>query len=450
VPYPVAPRSATPNVIPAYQGSTTNTIIQLAAQPGASIANMFNSGTTLSSVVWEGQNQLTLASPAVAWFTNNGAQLGYDVGQVLISPAMGDVALLDPGGEYRVLIYGTTSGDQTVVADCLFKVLASPGFATIALPDLISYDLCLAQLSGVDLTPAQIDVLPRLITAASQAWRLECNDRYFDMRTLTESYLVSQDGYVRLRQEPVQIVTRVQGQPNQALTIYNNSTSVQTAQAYFTFTGYDGGYGSNAKTATGLYLNWVSNGTPANQTLLFSAYPTIGQMATAINAVGSGWTAQAIDDFDEWLCTELTGGFISQGCTALSSPTGQAQFNVLTDLDNCKLLPRTPMLYVGTQKGGNINAARWGPGGDSLWANDDTRELPEVKVTYQAGFNAIPQEIQNQVAQIVKWKLELGIQELMLEKENAAEYDYELAAEMVSNLPKPVRDAAGRWKPRYA
>ena len=364
MPYPVAPRLASPNVIPAYMGNTTDTVIQLAAQPGFLIANMFGSGTTLTANVWEGQSQALLASPAVIWWTNGGAQLGYDVGQVLISPAFGDVASLDPAGQYRVIITGTTSGEQTVIADCQFKVIATPGTTSPNPPDLISYDYCLSQLTGVNLTAAQLDLVPWLVSAASQAWRLECNERNFDQRTYVEWQTVALDGYCRLSQTPIQIITRCQGIPQLALTISNNSSSVQTAQAYFSYTGYDGGTGVNAKTATGIVLNWTSNGVPSTANLLFSANITLSALASSINAVGAGWLAQINDDYEDWSPTELTGGFVAQGCTQYSIPADGAQFNVLLDLTMPELQPNSPLLWVGQQYSGNQYAqlCLWYPG----------------------------------------------------------------------------------------
>jgi hypothetical protein len=421
--------------------------LQIVQNDGTPAVGIFTAQTTLQAVVWEGADQTPLFNPVVAW--NNGGT-GWATGQFQCSFLPTPTSALDPAGEYHFLLETTTAGVTSPVWEGLLKILASPGSSTLAPPDLITYDYCLGMLSGLALSDNQIDSLPGIISSASNLLRQKCNDRYFDLRTLTETHEVSLDGYVRLWQEPIQIITRVQGQPNLALTVFNNSSSVQTAQAYFAFTGFDGGVNSNAKTATGIILNWVSNGTPNTQTLLFSANPTIGQIATAINAVGSGWTAQPTGSFSSWVCTELTGGFIAQGCTQLSFPNAGARFNVLTDLDHCKLRPRTPMLYVGTQRGGNVTAEQWGPGGHELWGDGGDYQLGEVKVTYQAGFNVIPSDVQNATVQLVKYMLELLKQELLLKSESAAEYKYELAPEMVSAMPKPVWEMIGNRKFHYA
>ncbi len=398
-------------------------------------------------MVWQGADQSTIFSPSVAW-SNSGS--GYATGQFSVTFAASDVLPLDPDGEYHFLASVTDGGSVSAVWDGLLKIAATPGSTSPSPPDLVSYDYCLGMLSELDLTDAQIDSLPGIIASASALLRQKCNDRYFDMRTLTESHHVSLDGYVRLWQEPVQIVTRVQAQPNLALTVYNASSSIQTAQSYFTFTGEEGGYNTNAKTATGIYLTWVSNGTPANQTFLFATYPTISQMAAAISGYGSGWTALSTGFFDEWLCTELTGGFISQGCPQNSSPNGGAQFNVLTDLDGCSLIPQTSLLFVGVQRSGNVTAAQWGPGGQELWGDDSDYQTGEARVTYQAGFTTIPYDVQNAMVQLVKYMLELLKQELLLKSETAADYKYELAPEMVSAMPKPVWQMIANRKYHYA
>ncbi len=448
MPYLVNPRLATPREIPAYQGAQTDTVIQLAIPNGQPAAGIFGSSTTLGSAVWQGQNQQQLAYPAVSWFTGPPTQTGYDQGQVLISPNSGDLAFLEPGGEYLLQVYASTGTVRVVAAECKFKVLASPGFTSPSPPDLITYDYCLSQLTGVTLSDAQIDLIPWLVTAASDAWRLECNNLNFDLRSLVEWHTVENDGYCRLWQQPIQIITRVQGIQQLALTISNSSA--QTAQAYFSFTGFDNGQGVDTRIATGIVLNSIASGVPATSTVSFTTNETISQLATAINIVGGGWSAQLDGSWGSWACTELSGGFVSQGCAANAQPAGGALFYILDDLANPKLMPSSPMLYVGQQQGSNVLAERWGPGGEQMFGGQGQVDLGLVKVSYQAGFATIPQEIQYQVAQIVKWKLELGVQELLLKAETAADYRYELAAELVSNLPKPVRDAAGRWKQRFA
>lgn len=437
-------------VLKAFQGRQYNRNLQLINLDGTPATGVFTVDSVPSCNVWEGQNQPSLFQPTVTWYTGppgGPVQTGYDQGQVALSIAAEQTLPLDPAGSYLLLVDITTDGVMAAGWKGRLTILATPGSTSPAPPDLITYDYCLSQLSVLTLTDDQLDLLPWLITAASDAWRLECNGRYFDLRTLTEEYEVELDGQVRLWQTPIQIVLRVQGVPNLAMTVTNNSA--QSALAYFSFTGSDGGYGLNAKTATGITLLQTTAGVPAVPViLLYATYPTIGQLATAINAVGVGWQAQVTSPLSSWASTGLAGGFVGQGCAQGNLPNNGARFDILTDI-NARLRPGSPMLWVGRQCG-NTDAQRWGPGGYEMFSDEGNNTQGLVRVTYQAGYAVIPQEVQYQVSQIVKWKLELGVQELLLKAEHAADYSYDLAADMVANLPLPVRQAAGRWKAHYA
>ncbi len=442
-------------VLSAYQERQYNRILQIRnTVTGLPASGVFNSASILSASVWEGQNQTSLFSPVVSWATSTPlvtSQTGYDQGQVALSIAAVQTATLDPAGEYYLLIDETTAGVTAPVIECRLKILATPGSTSPAPPDLATYDFIEAYLSEVALTDAQRDFIPYMATAASQAIRLVCNDRYFDIRNLTETYDIALDGTVRLYQVPVLQITRVQGQPSLALTVQNTSTAVQVAQAYFAFTGSPGGYGVNAQTATGLTLVSVSSGVATTTTVSYTANMTVSALTTLINAVGGGWVATTNTTYGPWPVTELTGGFVGQGCAIGAVPGDGATFNVLLDLTDARLdNPNRGFLWVG-QQWGNSTAQRWGPGGYELFGQSGAQcQLGQAKVTYQAGFSTIPLEIQVQCAELVKWRLMLAKQELLLMSEKAADYSYELAMQMVGSMPVNVRQALAPWKLHYA
>ena len=424
----------------------TQTFSRATSNADGTYGGIFNGSETITATVWPADSEAyvlrVVGSPACIW--TNAALTQW---AVTFNDAA--TASLTPGTTYRFEVTSTTStiGQTARLFEGLLEVTSSAGMTMPIPPDLITANYCFQMLSGVTLTVAQQEQVPALISSASSLLREKCNERYFDLRTLTEDYEVTLDGYLRLRQEPVQIVTRVQGQPNLALTVTNSSA--QTAQVYFSFTGYDGGYGVNAKTATGITLVQTTNGVPATPvTCLFATYPTITLLANAIMATGVGWRASVMTPYGGWASTELTGGFVGQGCAPGAIPTGGALFNVLTDLDGCKRRPNSPMLYVGTQYI-NSDAQRWGPGGDQFF-DDNSITQGVVRVTYQAGFSVIPADVQNATAQLVKYMLELLKQELLLKSEQAGGYQYELAPEMVNAMPKPVWEMIGARKYHYA
>ncbi len=436
-------------------GRQYNRILQINNLDGTPAVGIFNSGTVLSAAIWDGQQTAIIFQPTVSWATSTPkvpVQTGYDQGQVFFSiDAIQTMSGIDPAGEYLLLIDTISLGIVSPAIELRVKFLATPGTTVYAPPDLITEEYCEAALSEVALTDTQRDFIPYLINAASQAVRSWCHERYFDLRVDLVDWLdVALDGYVRLTQVPVQSVTRIQAQPQLALTVANLSSGVQTASCYFAHTGFVGGYGVNAWTATGLTLVWVSSGVANTTTLLFATYPTVSQLAAAINAVGFGWQAQSITALNGWLCTELTNGFISQGCTAMDIPGSGAQFNVLVDTQGQLLDPKVGLLWVGVQYQ-NSNAQRWGPGGYEMFTDSPSaNQLGKCKVTYTAGFPVIPADVQIGCAMLVKWNLELFKQELILKSEKAADYAYELNTMMVHAIPATVQEKLGRFRYHYA
>jgi len=437
----------------AYQGFTKNyQALQINNNDGLPATGIYTSGSTLSATVGEGQNQASLFSPTVSWYTANSTQTGYGQGQFSISFAGSATTSLNPAGEYYVYVSQTTSGVSSLVWMGRLKILATPGSVSPQPPDLCTYDFAEAYCSSGNLTDTQRDNLPYFVTAASNAIRIRTN-RNFDLRTYVKKFDVTIYGIARLDQIPIQQILRVQGPQQLALTISNNSQSVQFAQAYFAYTGTVDGYGSNIQTATGITLNWASSGTITNTTVSFTAGETISTLASAINAVGSGWSAVADSSpsgYGNWPVTELDGGYVGQGAALSALPSIGANFYVLSDLSNTVLDdPWRGFLSVGRQLG-NFNASQWGPGGNELWDTPSRTTPQQVKVTFAAGQSTIPQEIQVQCAELTKWKIELSKNEKILASERAADYQYAIAKEMIQNMPKNVQQALAPFTVHYA
>ncbi len=406
-----------------YQGLQFDTTLQIKNRNGTVAAGVFTADSTLEASVWEGQNQATIFQPAVNWYTKGATQTGWGQGQFTLAIVGAQTANLDPAGEYFVLVTETTNGIESPVWEGRVKVLATPGAISPTPPELATYDYVEAYLANQNLTDAQRDFLPYLVAAASNSIRRWCMDRNFDLRTYTQCYPVALDGSVRLYQIPVNQVTRVQSQPQVALTVSNTSSSVQVAQVYFSYTGQAGGYGTNAETPTGITLAWSSSGVASSSTVLFASNMTISDLTNLINAVGSGWTASTDNVLGLWPVTELVGGYVGQGAGLNASPASGAIFNVLLDLNGCQLADQqTGFLWVGRQYAGI--GPRWGPGWDSMDWGGSPQGLGQVKVTYSAGFTTIPPAIQLAVAQMVRDQLLWQRINPYLESETADEYSY--------------------------
>lgn len=428
-------------LLTAFQGYLKNyASLQINNNDGTAATNVFTSGSVLSAQVWEGQAQASLFTPTVAWTSPT----GYTLGTFSLALGATGLATLNPGGEYYVLVFETTSSVIVPVWQGRLKVFAAPGSTSPNPPDLITYDFAEAYCNPATLTDSQRDVLPYLVPAASMAVRRECFDRNFDQRTYSEFHDVIQ-GQIRVLQPPVQIVTRVQGSPQTALTITNTSTSVQAAQAYFAYTGQFNGYGSNAQVVTGITLSSVASGVASSSTVSFVTSQTIAALGTLVNAVGGGWTAVADSVLGLWPSTELDGGFVGQGCGSGAVPSGGAQFQILQDIaPNIFSLDtrRMGFLTVGQQSASSL-ASRFGPGGDQFYAG----VYPgRVKVTYVGGESTIPIDVQRLTAELVKFNLSALKTDLLLESETAQDYTYKLCLEMVTSMPKHVKQGLSPWR----
>lgn len=431
-------------VLTAFQGQQKNWVLQIVNLDGTSATSIYTSGTTLACSVWEGQNQAALFTTVPTWYTAGATQTGYTQGQFNLAFTAANLTGLNPAGEYYVLVSETTSGITAPVWEGRLKIFATPGSTTPSPPDLITYDFAEAYCSILGLSDSQRDTLPYLLSGASQAVRRWCFERNFDQRTYTEFADVVQ-GVVRLLQPPVQVIQRVQGQPQLALTIQNTSSSIQAAQAYFATTGTWQGYSTSAQTVTGITLASVASGVASSSTVSFTTSETVNGLVTAINAVGGGWVATAQSTYGLWPVTELDGGFIAQGCASSATPSTGARFNVLLDLAPGEFAMdtrRMGFLNVGRQY---TDAYRWGPGGDSLLSGPNGC-YGRVKVTYVAGETVIPQQVQAMTAELVKYWLMMAKTDWILESETAQEYSYKLCTQMIASMPKHVAQGLSQWR----
>lgn len=440
--------------IEAYQGQPTNRVLQIANLDGTSRVGIYTSSSVLSATLWAGQNLPTAAIPTVAWYTapdpvsGLATQTGYDQGQVAWSVSGAQTTALDPAGEYFTLVTQATGGASSVVWEGRVKVLAVSGSVTPAPPDLATYDFVEASMSELNLADSQRDFIPYLTSIASATIRRFCFGRNFDLRTYTEEYDVALDGSIRLLQVPVQQVLRVAASPQTAITVYNNSTSVQSGQVVFAYTGTYDGYTATAQVITGLTLNWFSNGTASTATINFSANETCNTLAAAINGVGSGWTAVADSVYGAWPCTQLIGGYTGQ-----EAVTGQGAilqvYGSGVAVSQGALDQRTGSFYVGYTASDSANSPRWGPDWASF-CDSGQSQWSRVLVTYTAGFATIPMPVQFACAELVKFQITRLKTDDLLDSETAADYSYKLNLSMMAAMPPSVRQALAPYRLHYA
>lgn len=424
------------------QGFTYNQAFQLDLQYGS-----FAAGSTVSATLWSSPSGAVLSNPTATWFTNGGAQTGYAQAQVALAIPGSQTSALDPAGEYFVNIVVTQTGSPIIVAQSRILISPAPGNAAPATPDLISADYCRGLLqSSQSLTARQIDAIPTLVTAASAAVRKFCA-RDFTQATYVEQVPVELNGTIRLREFPVNGISRIQCYPSVALTVTN--TAAASAWVSQAFTGSIG----DTLTITGMTLNWQDGGGTYSRTITYTSDMTIAGLASTIGAVGSGWVAVADPVLGQWPVTEIFDGTSSKGAGPNDTPDGAAEFNVYAEnVTDARPHPddgeKTGVWWIGRQVGPD-QGPQWGPD----WAAWDITNQPStarVKVTYNGGYATVPYEVQLAVCELVKFQLDRLKTELLLQGEGAADYNYSISPNMIMAIPPHVMQALSRYRSTMA
>jgi hypothetical protein len=245
----------------------------------------------------------------------------------------------------------------------------------MAAKDLINltraYQALPAALSGTIDT-----LLGVLITSVSDAIEKHCR-RSFYARTLDEIY----DGAaetLQLREYPVQSVTWVRYGPSAVLQVRNTSSANQRA--------------SVAVGSSGLTLVRVASGTTTTDTsVTWAGNATINAVATALNALGSGWSAQVVGaatgDYGAWPSADLYhapylgDGTQSLGAQHCRSDWAQLKMHV-GELSDYAFHPAGYLYRPG-------RAGFWLPDGDAF-----TQLSGYWRIKYTAGFTTIPEAVQ--------------------------------------------------------
>lgn len=259
-----------------------------------------------------------------------------------------------------------------------------------------------------------------LISAASKAVQKFCR-RDFTGTSYDEIYSGRGEQRLILRQYPILSVESVRYNLVTVLEISNTSASNQQARVSIT--------------STGLSLKRVASATTTIDTLTFAANTTLTALATAINALGGGWSATVSVAFASYPSADLKG---LQG--ALNA------MNVVAGLK----------LHADELSAYEIDAARgWLLRADNsgTWTDDDPCGLVwtlgehNFRIQYTAGYSTIPDDIQEAVAELIAtWFAQRG-QDLNLTTENisgARSY----AASQTAILPSRIRQILEPYRRR--
>jgi hypothetical protein len=234
---------------------------------------------------------------------------------------------------------------------------------------------------------SQDALLGVLVAAYSDAVRKYCR-RDFSLQSYDELYSGTGDRRLFLRQYPLVSVASVRYRPVTVLKVQNTDTATNqraTVQV----------------SATGLNLVRVASGvvsTVADTTLSFAGYPTLQSLATAVSALGNGWSAQAVGDtggdYGAWPSADLFvapsygDGVTSQG--ALTARGQSAELKLHTyELSGYQFDPRGWLLRAIPYTDPELLHPE-----DLVWPVG----VNNFRVQYTAGYAAIPEAVQEATA----------------------------------------------------
>src|SRR5262245_13619451 len=149
--------------------------------------------------------------------------------------------------------------------------------------NLITRARAIYNLNNRATTSDENTTLDALIAAVSKTIENYCW-RTFAITTYDELYPGNARRELVLRNYPTSSVERVAYGPTPVLRVTNTSASIQRATVKVT--------------ATGVELIRVASGTGTTSTILFADQATLAALATAITAIGNGWSASVVDSAD--------------------------------------------------------------------------------------------------------------------------------------------------------
>jgi hypothetical protein len=248
----------------------------------------------------------------------------------------------------------------------------------VAAKDLITLARAYNNIQGQTSGGPYDGLISTLITACSDAIEKYCR-RDFYSRFYDELFNGNGDRRLMLRQYPIQSIQSVRYRPVTVLKVINSNYAVVQARVQVT--------------STGLTLTSVTGGATTTTNLAYSSYPTLAQMAAAINAISVDWSAQYVgdsDDYGGWTSSDMYvppsygQGTTSQG--ALSARQVFAEIKMHTyELAGYQFDPRGWLLraipYTDPE----------------LLHPEDLIFSPGInnfRVQYTAGYTTIPESVQ--------------------------------------------------------
>jgi hypothetical protein len=235
-----------------------------------------------------------------------------------------------------------------------------------------------------------------MIGACSDAIAKYCRRDFFP-RLYDELYNGSGDRRLLLREYPILSVEAVRYRPVTVLKVINSNTALnQQARVQVT--------------STGLTLIRVASGVKSSDTsVTWAANPTLSAVATAVSALGNGWSAQVVGDSgqaggpgdyglwpssDLWVPPSYGGAVQSQGALAARGSNAELKMHTY-ELQGYQWDPRGWLLRAIPYTDPELLHPE-----DLIWPVG----VNNFRVQYTAGYATVPEAVQEACAE---WVAEL-------------------------------------------
>lgn len=227
---------------------------------------------------------------------------------------------------------------------------------------LISRERAQSSLNLQTLSAAEIALVDQLIQVCSRAVERHCG-RDFALTPYDELHDGRPGSILQLVHYPVRSVERIAGFPAVVLHVSNADAEVERSRVLID--------------AEGLTLIRSSGAVLHPDRRLFADFPTLGELASSIDALGSGWSATLPSDRDADLPSQDLGCFVGS-FDAYRRPAGlRMHLDDIGDYD------------VVADRGHVIRFGGW-HGGYGAW-----------RIVYSAGFSEVPDDVQEACAEWV-------------------------------------------------
>jgi hypothetical protein len=235
--------------------------------------------------------------------------------------------------------------------------------------DLITRDRVARYLPAVTLSAGEVATLDVLIATASQAIATYCR-RGFAVETRDELYDGVPDRILLLEHYPLVRVDRVARRPEPVLRVVNDSADNQRAGVHLG--------------DSGMTLTRLASGAAHNDFIPFDSSPTLAHVVEAVNELDGGWSATLTAS--QWSAFPSVDLASFRGVHAAKDRPAELRLHVeeLASFD----LDASHGFLIRTG-GGADDFPLW-TGGAKHW-----------RVVYTAGFESIPEDVQEACCQLV-------------------------------------------------